>query len=578
MNWLFSMFSSDGFMPHGMCYLWRPSVLTLHVTSDALIALAYFSIPITLLRFLRLRRDLSIPWVFFSFAIFIVACGATHLFEIWTIWDPVYWLSGSVKAITAVASVATAILLVRLMPQASMLPSPATLQRANEELEREISERRRADERVRRTNEELELRVQQRTRELEDANRNLLVAYDELKGTQRAAMRQARLHALGQMASGIAHDINNAVSPIALYTESLLERESGLSAQGRRQIATIQRAIENVADTVARMREFGRVRETQLLLEQVDLNALLTQVIDMTRARWYDLPQRQGVVIELRTQLYPALPMTLGATDEIRDALTNLIFNATDAMPHGGTLTLRSGVLSANEPELPGAFIEVCDTGVGMDEETRAHCLEPFFTTKGEHGTGLGLAMVQAMVHRHSAELDIDTRLGAGTRVRLTFRPSAQPALMPEAVVTPSAPAARWRLLVVDDDPIVLESLRITLEADGHLISTAGGGQAGIDAFQRAMARGEPFDLVFTDLGMPHVDGRRVAAALRAMAPSTPIVMLTGWGQKLVAENDVPPQVDRILSKPPRLQELRATMAELMASPAATSPIPLSSL
>src|SRR6185295_14257922 len=143
-------FSIDSFMPHGMCYLWKPDLLALHVISDGLITLAYFSIPFTLLYFVRRRRDLEFNWVFVCFAIFIVACGTTHLMEIITVWKPEYWLSGTIKAITAVASVPTAILLVRLIPQALAIPSPALLRA-------EIAERERAEQEVRRANEELEL-------------------------------------------------------------------------------------------------------------------------------------------------------------------------------------------------------------------------------------------------------------------------------------------------------------------------------------------------------------------------------------------------------------------------------------
>lgn len=176
------LFSADGFMPHGMCYLWRPDVLLLHVTSDALITLAYFSIPFTLMYFVRKRKDLEFSWVFVCFAIFIVACGSTHLMEIWVIWHPTYWLSGTVKAITAMASVPTAILLVKLVPDALRLPSAAALRKANAELNSEILQRQRAENEIRQLNKELESRVMQRTLELEATNHSLL---EEVRERQR---------------------------------------------------------------------------------------------------------------------------------------------------------------------------------------------------------------------------------------------------------------------------------------------------------------------------------------------------------------------------------------------------------
>ncbi len=188
---LVRLFSSTGFMPHGMCYQWQAGILSLHVISDVLITLAYFSIPFTLLYFVRRRRDPQFNWMFVCFAVFIVACGTTHLMEIWTIWQPVYWLSGGVKAITAVASVPTAILLVRLIPDALRLPSPQLLQSANTKLALEVTERRRAEDEVRRINEDLESRVAERTRELE-------AAYQNLRQSQQAVMQQERLRALGR--------------------------------------------------------------------------------------------------------------------------------------------------------------------------------------------------------------------------------------------------------------------------------------------------------------------------------------------------------------------------------------------
>src|SRR5580658_5557641 len=144
-EYLDRLLSSPGFMPHGMCFQWQQNILALHVIADSLIALAYFSIPFTLLYFVRRRKDLQFNWIYVCFAVFIIACGATHLMEIWTIWQPAYWLSGAVKAITALASVPTAFLLVRLVPTALRLPSPAALQRANSRLELEVMERKRAE-------------------------------------------------------------------------------------------------------------------------------------------------------------------------------------------------------------------------------------------------------------------------------------------------------------------------------------------------------------------------------------------------------------------------------------------------
>jgi PAS domain S-box-containing protein len=391
-------------------------------------------------------------------------------------------------------------------------------------------------------------------------------AYDDLRQTQKAVMQQERLLALGQMASGIAHDINNAISPVSLYTESLLERETGLSPTGRGQLETIQRAIEDVAQTVARMREFYRQRETQLTLQPVDMNRLVEQVVQLTRARWSDMAQRRGIAIEVRTKLAANLPTIMGADNEIREALTNLIFNAVDAMPNGGPLTLRTsltkdeGAYSGESEVLQFVRLEVTDAGVGMDEDTRRRCLEPFFTTKGDRGTGLGLAMVYGTIQRHSGDIEIESAVGEGTTMRLSFPISSAPMVgaAPSMALRAMPPV---RILIVDDDPLVLKSLRDSLGADGHAVTTADGGQAGIDAFLSALMRGEPFPVVITDLGMPHVDGRKVSSAVKTAAPATIVLLLTGWGQRLAADGDVPAHVDRVLGKPPKLRELREALA-----------------
>ncbi len=425
----------------------------------------------------------------------------------------------------------------------------------NEELSATRDTLRQTNQKLEELTRDLESRVLARTRELESSNQ-------ALRQAQQALIQQERLRALGQMASGIAHDINNAISPIALYTEAMLEHETGLSPEGRSRLVTIQRAIDDVAQTVGRMREFYRPQDLKPRFANVDLNALVRQVSDLTRARWSDQPQRSGIIIELKAELASELPEILGADNEIRDAITNLIFNAVDASPKGGVIAVRSGV-APGEPQR--VLLEVTDSGIGMDEETRRRCLEPFFTTKGERGTGLGLAMVFGMAQRHGATLEIESRPGVGTTMRLLFPisggASAATVRMPALKV--STPGLR--ILIVDDDPTLRDSLANTLQDEGHRVTLASGGQEGIDLFRAAQQSAEPFEVVLTDLGMPYVDGRQVAAAVRTLAPRTPIILLTGWGQQTGAENDVP-QVNRVLGKPPRLRELRAALAELTAA------------
>ncbi|HEY3914130.1 MAG TPA: response regulator [Verrucomicrobiae bacterium] len=434
-----------------------------------------------------------------------------------------------------------------------------TLQQTNSELQR--------------LTRNLEDRVLQRTMELERANEALQQAYNDLRKTQEAALQQERLSALGQMASGIAHDINNAISPVAVYTESLLETEPNLSPRARSYLETTQRAIDDVAATVGRMREFYRQRETQMILAPVDLNQMVQQAVDFTRVRWNDIPQQRGIAIKMQTELAHDLPAIMGVESEIREALTNLIFNAVDAMPEGGILTLRTRVtgptVSSSQRRVQ---VEASDTGIGMDEETRRRCLEPFFTTKGDRGTGLGLAMVYGMVRRHSADIEILSAIGQGTTIRLSFTvPAETPVETAHPKPASSTAVGPLRILVVDDDPHLLKSLRDILQTDRHTVVTASGGQAGIDTF-RAAPEDAPFSLVITDLGMPDVDGRRVAAAIKGKSPSTPVILLTGWGQRLITEGDIPTHVDRVLSKPPKLSLLREAIAACVNLSSRNSP------
>ncbi len=387
-------------------------------------------------------------------------------------------------------------------------------------------------------------------------------AYFDLRETQQSVLHEDRLRVLGQMASGIAHDINNSIAPAALLAESLIDQEKGLSPKGRSRLETVLHAIRDVADTVSRMQVLYRRRKVKKPPDLIDLNPLVKQVIELTRSKWRDSPQESGHVIEIIWQLATDLPLVRGIESEIREALTNLVLNAVDAMPTGGRLTLSTrqsferNVPPPGTPRRQVAELEVSDSGSGMDEETRRRCFEPFFTTKGEYGTGLGLPMVFSVAESHDADIEVDSALGEGTTVRLLF-----PVLGAEPTTQTVEPlggrSMSRHLLVVDDDLILLETLHDILAGDGHNVISASGGEAGIEAFLAERAAGTPFDLVLTDLGMPEVDGRRVAEAVKMGEPSTPVILLTGWGHGMLASGERPAHVDLILNKPPRLEELR---------------------
>jgi PAS domain S-box-containing protein len=394
-------------------------------------------------------------------------------------------------------------------------------------------------------------------------------AYDELRLTQQSVMKQDRLRALGEMASGIAHDINNSLSPVVVYAELLLRNENNSHDQLQKYLKNIKTAGEDIAHIVARMREFYRRRDDREPLFSLDLNQLAQQVIDLTRPRWRDIPQERGIVINVLTEFSPCLPSVLGNGSELREALTNLLLNAIDAMPSGGTVTLRTLPSTLEGASLHSktpthVLFEVVDDGAGMDEETRNRCLEPFFSTKGQRGTGLGLAMVYGVMERHDAHIEIESQPNNGTTIRLIFPiRSASASLGPDAGEHEKV-LESLRILCIDDEPLLRELMREILETDGHNVVLADGGQSGIEAFRLAREKGMPFHLVLTDLGMPYVDGRQVASTLKKESHDTPIIMLTGWGTMMKADGATPAQVDAVLSKPPRINELRATIARAL--------------
>lgn len=392
---------------------------------------------------------------------------------------------------------------------------------------------------------------------------DLQMAYNELRQSQQTIMQQERLKALGQMASGVAHDINNALSPIVGFADLISKTEENLSAQARKHLNYIKTAGEDVAHIVERLREFYRPRDGRETLAMLNINAVVEQAVGMTRPRWRDIPQSRGVMIELGTDLDSHVPEFAGIETEIRESLTNLILNAVDAMPTGGTITIRTRLEDFNgRPKVSEAVVlEVQDTGVGMDEKTQRRCLEPFFSTKGKRGTGLGLAMVYGVVERHEGQIEIESEVGKGTTVRIIFpiQKLENSAGLPQEDNQPPGP---FKILCVDDEPPVRELIREMLERDGHTIVIADGGQAGIETFRAAQTNGQPFDAVVTDLGMPYVDGREVAAAIKRESPKTPVIMLTGWGAFLKDEKSAPGHVDGILSKPPRIGEIRAMLRQ----------------
>ena len=376
------------------------------------------------------------------------------------------------------------------------------------------------------------------------------LAYAELEAAQDSLMRAEKLRALGEMASGVAHDFNNLLAAICGRTQLLLGRVTDPTQQ--RWLTAIKRAADDGAHTVRRLQEFTRIRRDQPFVA-VDLNEVIRGALEVTEMRWRNEAQGRGIVIDVETALVPEPAMMFGDAAELREVLTNLILNAVDAMPEGGSLKL-SSVIDDTEVEA-----RIDDTGQGMTEEVRQKLFDPFFTTKGPKGTGLGLSITYGIVSRHGGRIVVESVLGHGTTFRLRFPKRGLGAeaevAAQEAELTPLRPL---RCLVVDDEEEVASTLADLLEANGHKAVVV---TKSTEALSQVTA--QRFDIVFSDLAMPDLSGWQLARAVKEAAPSLPVVLLTGFGVELSPEQCRTNHVDAVLTKPVEFAQLMAVAARL---------------
>ena len=391
-------------------------------------------------------------------------------------------------------------------------------------------------------NDLLAQQVVERTRDLE-------TALQQLKQTQHQMLQQERLRAFTEMAGGVVHDFNNTLMSIIGYSDLILQDPELLND---REISLEYVGIMNTAGRDAslilrRLRDFYRPRDETDPIETVDLNKIVEEVVPLTQPKWKDQALKDGRTINVRLDL-EHVPLLKSNAGELREMFTNLIFNAVDAMPGGGEITLRT----RSSPSK--AVMEVSDTGTGMDEETRRRCLEPFFTTKGEKGTGLGLAMVFGIVKRHEGTVEIESAPSGGTTIRIQLPITESKA---QDVAAAEMLNRSLRVLVVDDEANSRDVVEKYLSADGHQVVTAG---SAFDAISRFKA--EPFDLIVTDYGMPQMSGMELAVVVRALSPQQKIIMLTGFniGTIPTLQRD---NVSTIIPKPVGQTELRSALQSL---------------
>jgi GAF domain-containing protein/CheY-like chemotaxis protein len=367
-------------------------------------------------------------------------------------------------------------------------------------------------------------------------------AFGDLAAAQDQLVRTEKLRALGEMASGVAHDFNNVLASILGRAQLLLERIQDVKL--RRWLQVIERAAMDGARTVRRLQDFTGIRRDQPAVP-VDLNQVLQEVLEATESMWRQDARRRGVEIEVETDLAEHLSQIAGDPAELREAFTNLVLNAVDAMPKGGRLSLRTQVVEGQ------VAVEVSDTGTGIPEAIRQKIFDPFFTTKGPKGTGLGLSMAYGILARHSGRITVESEEGRGTTFRLVFPASDQVSEAAPAPAPAADPSLSLRCLVVDDEEEVAEVVADILTTAGHVAVMAGSGQAAVD-----LLAGDPFDLVFTDLAMPGMTGWQVARAVKAKSPGVPVVMMSGFGVEVAPEELRTNGVDLVLSKPLQIQDV----------------------
>lgn len=382
MEGILSLFTSSDFMPHGHCYLWRPGVLWLHVVSDSLIVLSYYSIPLALAVFIRKRKDLEFTWIFRLFAAFIFWCGTTHLMNIGTVWYPAYWLDGAIKGVTAAVSVLTAAILWPLIPKALQLPSPEQLEEANHEL--------------RNLNAELERRVAARTRNL------------ELK-TMELERKNQELELFGYV---VSHDLREPLRAITSFSELLQQRYGGqLDEKAKKYIGYIMSSGKRMHNLITDLLTYVRAGVDASLAEEIDSEWVVKTVIQ-------DLKEpvtKTGAVIQIeglrRVRVIPSF---------LKEIFQNLIYNAIKYGPENG-----KPVISIRCMEEPSSWcFEVADNGIGIDpvDHERIFRLFQRLAPRGESdGTGLGLAITRKIVEAMGGQIWVESRKGEGARFFFTI-------------------------------------------------------------------------------------------------------------------------------------------------------------
>ncbi len=425
-------------------------------------------------------------------------------------------------------------------------------------------EKRRLQRENRQYQDNLERLVADRTQALQDSNQRLEAALVETRRSQDELIKQERLSALGQMVSGIAHDFNNALMPIVGLSSFFLSNPDAVNNPDpfRADMEAIQKSAAAAAEVVRRLREFYRPDDA-LGTTDVDLAKLVEHVILLTEPAWKVQAEAEGRDIRVTSSIgaFPPIPAN---EPRLREALVNLVLNAVDAMPQGGDVCIGA------ERSEESVTLRVSDTGVGMPDDVRKRCFEPFFTTKGKRGSGLGLAMVYGIVTRHGGQISVESQVDRGTtfviRLPLTHREPKEPARAPEPRACEPPPPLK--VLVVDDEEWARVLIKRFLGLKGHEVFVVAAGQEALETFRR-----QPVDLVITDRAIPDMSGDRIASEIKRLSPTTPIIMLTGFGDIMDVRKERPDGVDCVLGKPVTPDQLHEAIARTISRGTASAPV-----
>jgi len=367
----------------------------------------------------------------------------------------------------------------------------------------------------------------------------------EQKKMEEQLLQAEKLRSLAEMASGVAHDFNNALAVVLGNTQLLLYTVQ--DEEIKKSLKTIEKVAKDSAQTVRRLQDFTRKGVNQELFK-VDLNTIIKDSIGITKPKWKDEIQSRGLRIEIVTNL-EEIPLVLGNPSELREVITNMIFNAIEALPGGGKIEIRTFQKSER------VFIQISDTGIGIAEEIRKKIFEPFFTTKPFTNTGLGLSMAYGIIKRFEGEIEVESKVGEGTLFTIILPVEGKK--REEGVSSTIIKGRKAHILVIDDEEFVRSVLSRTLAQVDHQVTLAENGEKGIELFKE-----RKFDMVLTDLGMPGMSGWEVCRMIKEISPDTPVGMITGWGMEMSSSKIEEYGLNFIISKPFDLDQILNVVAK----------------